>query len=221
MTRRYRAVASDYDGTLAYARRPTDEVLEALAALRASGVRVILVTGRVHWHLEADFAEVDACFDALVLENGAVVQRAGRELERLAPPVPRELARLLEARGLPVHEGEVLLALPAVHEPLVVQAMAELGLDAGWQRVRNRASLMILPAGVDKGTGVRAALDGFAIAPEETIGLGDAENDAELIEACGLGVAVADAVDGLKARARLVLDVPGAAGMAAFLRSVL
>jgi hydroxymethylpyrimidine pyrophosphatase-like HAD family hydrolase len=134
--------------------------------------------------------------------------------------VPRELARRLEARGLPVHEGEVLLALPAVHEPLVIEAMAELGLGAGWQRVRNRASLMILPAGVDKGTGVRAALASFGVAAEETIGLGDAENDAELIEACGLGVAMADAVDGLKARARLVLDVPGAAGMAAFLRSV-
>jgi hydroxymethylpyrimidine pyrophosphatase-like HAD family hydrolase len=215
---RYRAVASDYDGTLAYARRPTDDVLGALAELRAADVRVFLVTGRVHWHLQADLAEVDELFDALVLENGGVLARGGR-LETLAPPVPKALARRLEARGLPVHEGEVLLAMPVVHEPIVRETMAELDVR-GVQLVRNRDSLMLLPDGVDKGTGLAAALAAFGLSAAETVGMGDAENDAELLAAAGLGVAVADAVDGLKAKAGLVLDVVGPVGMAAFLRRV-
>ena len=36
---------------------------------------------------------------------------------------------------------------------------------------------MVLPAGVDKATGLAAALGELGISPRETIGVGDAEND--------------------------------------------
>jgi 3-deoxy-D-manno-octulosonate 8-phosphate phosphatase KdsC-like HAD superfamily phosphatase len=46
------------------------------------------------------------------------------------------------------------------------------------------------------------------------------ENDRELLERCGLGVAVADAVDELKAVADRVLELPDGEGAAALLREL-
>ena len=43
---RYLAVATDYDGTLAYSGRVHPDVFEALQRLKDSGRRLILVTGR-------------------------------------------------------------------------------------------------------------------------------------------------------------------------------
>ena len=43
---RYLALASDYDGTLAHDGRVDEETIAAIARLRASGRKLILVTGR-------------------------------------------------------------------------------------------------------------------------------------------------------------------------------
>lgn len=43
----FRAVGADFDGTLTQGLRPVDAVLDAVADLRATGVRSILVTGRI------------------------------------------------------------------------------------------------------------------------------------------------------------------------------
>ncbi|MGZ9021301.1 MAG: HAD family hydrolase, partial [Rhodoplanes sp.] len=44
----YQALATDYDGTLATDGRVDEAVLAALQALRASGRRLILISGREH-----------------------------------------------------------------------------------------------------------------------------------------------------------------------------
>lgn len=59
-------------------------------------------------------------------------------------------------------------------------------------------TLMILPAGVNKATGLAAAQRRLGLSPEQIVGIGDAENDVRLVEACGLGVAVANAAPRLK-----------------------
>ncbi len=215
---RFRALATDYDGTIAYGPRPAPEVLDAIASLRRAGWAVVLVTGRIRSDLRTIFPDVEAWFDALVLENGAVLGRPGREHGPLAPPVSPALAQALRARGLPVELGEVLLATDTVHEPVVRAEVSRLGLDLAL--VHNREALMVLPAGVSKGTGLRAALAELGIDPAQAIGVGDAENDLDLLAACGLGVAVENAILALKARAGRLLTAPGPAGIAAFLRSL-
>jgi hypothetical protein len=65
---------------------------------------------------------------------------------------------------------------------------------------------MVLPAGVSKATGVLEALAELGVSCHSTIGIGDAENDIALLEACELGVAVGTAVPSLKQRADLVLN---------------
>ena len=88
-------VAVDYDGTLTLDGRLSRTVLEAICRVRTRGIRVLLVTGRRLAHLAADTET--GMFDAVVAENGAVVEfpATGREvdLERLG-----DLARAHEIR---------------------------------------------------------------------------------------------------------------------------
>lgn len=49
-----------------------------------------------------------------------------------------------------------------------------------------------------KGHALRHLAAHYGLKPEETIGIGDSWNDHELVEAAGLGVAMANAVDALK-----------------------
>jgi len=63
------------------------------------------------------------------------------------------------------------------------------------------AYLEFLPPGISKGSALRIVLDALGIAAAEVIAVGDGWNDMEMIEAAGLGVAMATAPDGVRARA--------------------
>lgn len=65
------------------------------------------------------------------------------------------------------------------------------------------ASLEITAAGVNKGTGLLALCEHLGISVEETIAVGDADNDREVLEAAGLSVAMENASD----RIRKLADV--------------
>jgi hypothetical protein len=165
----FRAVAIDFDGTLADG-PVAPGTLAALAEARARQIRVILVTGRIMSELRAVFPDVDDHVDAVVAENGAVLLvRAG--LLRLAPPVDRAVSEGLAARGIAHRRGQVPVACAADDEPAASGVIRELGLDC--QLVRNRGELMILPAGVTKGTGLLEALGALGLSRHNTIGVGD------------------------------------------------
>ena len=201
--RYFRAIALDYDGTLTDSPRPEAVALAAISRVRAAGVRVVLVTGRILAELRADFAEVDDCFDAIVAENGAVLSRWNHS-RLLAPRIPPELSFALAARGVAHRRGEALLAGDARDDSVALAEIGRLGLDC--QLVHNRGALMILPAGISKGSGLYEALGDLGVSHHNTIAIGDAENDHTLLAACELGVAVGSAVDSLKSRADLVLE---------------
>ena len=205
----FRAVALDYDGTLADG-QVAPATLAALTHARARGVRVILVTGRIMSELRAVFPEVDEHMDAVVAENGALLVTHGG-VRLLATPIGRAVSAALTGRGVAHRSGEVLIAGAAADEPAALEVVRELGLDC--QLIRNRGELMILPSGVTKGTGLLEALRELGLSPHNAIGVGDAENDHSLLEACEVGVAVANAVDALRARADMVLERPDGEGV--------
>jgi hydroxymethylpyrimidine pyrophosphatase-like HAD family hydrolase len=214
MSNYFRALAIDYDGTLTSTDQPGPEVLEVLAAVRSGGRALVLVTGRTATELERVFSEAADHFDAIVAENGAVLCRHGSS-RALVSPVPAELDAPLVDRGIPFQRGQVLLACDASHELAVLQEIRRLGLDC--QLVRNRAALMVLPAGVSKGSGLRAALGELGISNHNAIGIGDAENDLALLEYCEIGVAVGDAVGVVKEHADVTLTQPDGLGVAGLL----
>jgi hydroxymethylpyrimidine pyrophosphatase-like HAD family hydrolase len=209
-----RAVALDLDATLAEAGRLSAPALVEVDRIRDEGMTAVLVTGRILAEMEAEFPGLREHFDAVVAENGAVLLVAGA-VRDLAEPVEEALARTLRERDVPFRRGGVLLAGEAAHAEAVLAAVGALGLDC--QIVRNRGTLMVLPAGVSKGTGMLAALAEFGISPHNTLAVGDAENDLALVHEAEIGVAVANAVPSLRDHADLVLDGEDGAGVAALL----
>ncbi len=209
-----RVVAVDLDGTLTRNDRPARGVLAEIDRARSDGLAVILVTGRILEELESDFPGLRDRFDAVSGENGAVLA-LGDEVSDLAPPVEPSLEAELSRRGVAVRRGRVLLACDATDAASVVEASGALGLDC--QVIRNRGALMVLPAGVSKGTGLVAALAELGISPHNAIAVGDAENDLALLEAAEVGIAVANAVPSLRRHADMVLELADGAGVAALL----
>jgi len=200
---RYLALATDYDGTLASNDRVSDPAVRALERLRVSGRRVILVTGR---RLD-DLLTVCSCvqlFDLVVAENGAVVYAPdSREETRLANPPSKLLIQGLQARGVePLEIGQVMVATHAPHRAAVQDVIWELGLEA--QVIGNRGAVMVLPAGVNKATGLEYALRELGLSRHEVVGVGDAENDHSFLERCECAVAVANAAPSIKAIAAFV-----------------
>ena len=209
---RYHALATDYDGTLADEGRVAHATREALERLRRTGRKVILVTGREIEDLERVCPDL-AIFDLVVAENGGVLYwPSTRELRVLAePPPPRFAAALLE-RGVPdVRSGKVVVATWQPHEGTVLDVIRELGLEL--QVVFNKGAVMVLPSGVNKGTGLRAALDDLHLSPHNVVAVGDAENDHALLDGCECRVAVANAVSMLRERADLVTRAVQGAGV--------
>jgi hydroxymethylpyrimidine pyrophosphatase-like HAD family hydrolase len=212
---RIRAIGIDFDGTLTDEDRPAEETLASLQQARAAGIRLVLVTGRILAELRGVFPDAANFFDAMVLENGAVLARR-RSVRPLVAAVPLELDEALLHRDVPFRRGQVLLATTRPYAPVVLEEISRLGLDCAL--VQNRGELMVLPAGVTKGTGLSAALAGLGVSPHDAAGIGDAENDHSLLNACEIGVAVANAVPALKAHADLVLAEPAGRGVVSFLR---
>lgn len=211
------AVGVDYDGTLTVDRRPTAEVLDALVEARRRGLRIVLVTGRILRELYEVFPDAGEYFNAIVAENGAVL-RIGDRLHLLAEPVPARLADALERDQQSVRRGQALIACDEGCGAVALDAIHRMGLDC--QLVYNRRSLMIVPAGVTKATGFRAALLELGLSPHNAIVIGDAENDLALMEAAEIGVAVGNSIESLKAHADIVLAQDDGEGVAALLATI-
>jgi HAD superfamily hydrolase (TIGR01484 family) len=200
---RYLALATDYDGTLAADGRVRPQTIDAVERLRASGRRAILVTGRELDDLKSVFPRLDI-FDRVVAENGALLYRPDtREEVPLAEPPPDALYERLRERGVkPLSRGRVIVATREPHEVDAVEVVRELGLEQ--QVIFNKGAVMLLPSGVNKQTGLAAALDELGLSPRNTVSVGDAENDHALLTASECGVAVANALPSLKDHADLV-----------------
>ncbi|MBV8281372.1 MAG: HAD hydrolase family protein, partial [Candidatus Eremiobacteraeota bacterium] len=217
---RYLALATDYDGTLADGGGVAASTIEALEALRKSSRFLIMVTGRLLEDLESVFPHVEL-FDSIVAENGAIAyDPAKKERVVLAPAPPPELRNLLEARGVPLEGvGHVILATREPHEKAMLDAIRELGLEM--QLIFNKGAVMALPSGVNKATGLAAALATLKLSAHNTVGVGDGENDHAFLAFCECSAATANAVASLKERADIVLQLPNGAGVTALLATLL
>ena len=76
-------------------------------------------------------------------------------------------------------------------------------------------------AGVSKGAGLAFLADRLGFAQERTVGVGDGENDRELLDWAGYAVAVENAHPDLKARADLIVPGPEHDGVAELIETYL
>jgi phosphoglycolate phosphatase (TIGR01487 family) len=216
---RFLAIASDYDGTLARDGQVDGDTLAGLERARESGRKLILVTGRELPSLREVFSSLHL-FDWIVAENGALLHRPATGEERpLCPPASSELVASLRKQGMPLSVGRCVVATVRPHEAAVVRAIQKLNLNL--QVIFNKEAVMILPRGTNKGTGLAAVLAELGIARECVVGIGDAENDHELLSFCGCSVAVANAIPALKQRADVVTGGSYGAGVMEVIRQLI
>jgi hydroxymethylpyrimidine pyrophosphatase-like HAD family hydrolase len=198
---RFRALATDYDGTIARDGIVDEATVTALCRLRDSGRKLVLVTGRELPSLFDAFTH-SKIFDVIVAENGAVLyEPASETIQPLAEPAPPALVVALRRAKIPLSVGHSIVATDLSHQHVVLQVIHDQRLE--WHVILNKGSVMALPSSVNKATGLAAALGALAIAPPDVVGVGDAENDEAFLKSCGLAVAVGNALDELKTQVNL------------------
>jgi len=216
---KYLALASDYDGTLAADGVVSSHTLAAIAQWRSTGRKLILITGRRLDDLLPTFPDI-ACCDCVVTENGAAIYDPVNQTEHalVEPPppeffqhvsdrinnwklsnddLPEEFRTIVETQNLPIlAAGRVIVATWQPYDTVVQDVIREMGLPL--KIILNKGAVMVLPVGVDKASGLQAALSRLNLLAAQTIGIGDAENDVVFLRGCGLSVAVANALPELK-----------------------
>ena len=194
---RYLVLAADFDGTLARDGTVAATTLAALERVAATGRKLVLVTGRELDDLLAIFPGIEV-FDRVVAENGALLYRPDtRQRAALGDPPPEAFVRELERRGVaPLSVGKSIVATVHPNERIVLETIRDLGLEL--HVVFNKGAVMVLPASVNKASGLKAALGELGLSVRNAVAIGDAENDHALLREAEYGVAVANAIPTLK-----------------------
>ncbi len=212
-TNRVRAFATDFDGTIAHHGAVPAETLAALDRLRQSGVTLLMVTGRELEDLARVFPHLDH-FDMIIGENGALLYSPTDKIAQLlAEPPPSKFVDELMARGVgPISVGHVIIATWEPHQAAALDVIHTLALE--YRVIFNKGAVMILPPGINKASGLEAALNLYGITPGETVAVGDAENDHAMFDLCRFPVAVANALPALKEKAKYVTQAERGEGVA-------
>ncbi|HFH9837766.1 TPA: Cof-type HAD-IIB family hydrolase [Streptococcus suis] len=97
-----------------------------------------------------------------------------------------------------------------VGKPEVVERFEQthrVHLEESYSTVRSLPYLLeILPNGASKASGLKQLADRLGILPEEIMAIGDANNDLEMLEFAGLGIAMGNANEQVKAIAQDITD---------------
>lgn len=215
------AIATDYDGTLAENDVAPPSTVAALAEVRASGRKLILVTGRHLPDLRQVFGHGLPLFDAVVAENGGLLYYPQSDLARALTRAPPEafVQRLRDARVDELMVGQTIVATKAHEQETVRRAIADLAPHL--RIILNTDSLMVLPAGIDKASGLKVALAELGLDAATTAAIGDAENDIAFLRYAGHAVAVANALPEVKAIVHRVTKGERGAGVEEFIAELL
>ena len=236
----------------------------AIAAVRASGARVIVATGRMFRSTRPYLTEA-GLDDPVVCYQGAVVADpiTGEFLRHVPIPLEpaREVIAAVQAEGYPlncyvddelyvakhtsasnsyasfqsleVHEVGDLLAwlsepptkLVAVGDPVELDGLRERMLERFRGRLFISKSLPYFlefaSPEVTKGSGLAFLAERLGFSREETVAFGDGENDVELLEWAGYGVAVGNAHERVLAVADFVCPPVEEEGVAQMIEAYL
>lgn len=209
-------LACDYDGTLASHGVMSLQTEQALLAAKQAGLYLCLITGREFDDLLRVCSQIQL-FDLVIAENGVVLHLpATAEITDLASPIPAEFGTVLKRHDVPYSQGRIIASVDRNYADAVQAVIQELGLSL--EVIFNKDAAMILPSGTDKASGLKIGIQRFGITADRVIGVGDAENDLAFLHMAGFHVALANALDSVKAEADLVTSQPNGAGVTEFIR---
>ncbi|QDV68788.1 phosphoglycolate phosphatase [Rosistilla carotiformis] len=184
---RLRVIATDYDGTIAIDGVLDPRVREAIGNARRRGVLVVIVSGRILSELREVAGDLDFV-DGVVAENGAVIALPNGYTTLLGRSPDVALLSELTHRGIDFKVGRCVVEMDAEFADVAIELIRSLELPLAI--TFNRGRMMLLPAAVSKSSGLRELLNTLGVSIHNAIGIGDAENDHELLCTCEHGVAV-------------------------------
>lgn len=212
---KFGVLALDYDGTIACEGILSPEVKAAIAEARSRGIVVIIVTGRTLADLKQVAGNLEF-LDSVVAENGAVLSFPNGQTRLLGHCPPPAFLDALCRRGIQFQAGECVIEADAGMAPQILAVIRELELPL--VLLFNRSRLMVLPQAISKSTGFQEALNVLRLSAHNAIGIGDAENDHDLLSACEIGVAVSWGSPALQRRADEVIHGDGPTAVAGYIR---
>lgn len=179
------------------------------------GLSAILVSGREYPSL-SEYARALGPLDGMVAENGAVIEAPVGGLRQVigasvACQVRRRLATLPDSQ---IEYGEIVASAAWTDRHDIQRSLSGLDIEI----TRNRDRLMVLPAGVTKGTGLKSALHHLRVQEHAFAAIGDAENDLPMLRSAALSGAVANAIPSVKSAADYVAHEPFERGVQEFLQ---
>jgi phosphoglycolate phosphatase (TIGR01487 family) len=198
-----KALVTDVDGTITDRRRRINtEAVETIRTLVDAGIEVVLASGNTVCFMDG-LCKMVGTDGTIIGENGGVYRREftgalripgdqkaclaafetladhfsekGIELELFSAQY--RFADVAFARNIDPEEARAVIR--DHHHPVRV-------LDTGF-------AIHIQALGVNKGTALRELAGTMGILPSEMMAVGDSENDIEMLEAAGIGVAVRNA----------------------------
>lgn len=179
-------IATDFDRTFTQADLTlSGESIQKARELRRSGACVILVTGRRAAQLPVH--ALRGCFDAMVLEGGAIWGRPGNWT---IPPTSSHfwgISEALQDSGHDVIEGWASFSAPLAAEQTLRANRGDV------TAMRNVDRIDVTPFGVDKASGLMRSLDGMRLTKPWVLAVGDGANDVPLAILAHASVAVANA----------------------------
>lgn len=224
---RYKLIALDMDGTLLNSEHEvSDENREWMFKALASGVTVMLSTGR---GVQNVYPYVDKLQlpSPIVAVNGSEVYRAPRDL-LLRHVMAAETIRELHAMAVRYDTWFWAYAVEGVFNKdlWTNETDSQQWLKFGYYTEHDESREMILawlreqgqyeitnshphnievnPLGVSKASGIAEVCKLLGISMDQVVAMGDSLNDMSMIREAGLGVAVGNAQEALKAAADLV-----------------
>jgi HAD superfamily hydrolase (TIGR01484 family) len=142
----FKALACDFDGTLASDDRIGPAARRALSKAREAGIKLILVTGRTLFELTRVCECLDV-LDAVVAENGAVLYFPRDAVIRdQGPEPPTRLLSELDQRGIYHQVGRVIVGTSRADEARVREALEAAGVSGGLAYNRATRASRVMPA---------------------------------------------------------------------------
>ncbi|HEY3272186.1 MAG TPA: HAD family hydrolase [Methanocella sp.] len=215
---RIRLVLSDYDRTF------TDGTLhvapglaETIGRLRERGVLFSVVSGRKFPFMMDFYSSMDGLVDSFIAENGCIGYVKGCRQVICEAGHRDELLQTLDREAIPYDAGDVVISVHARHQPRLEQVLD--GYPA-YHLIRNVDSIMVLPRGASKATGIRWLMDMYCVGIGQMACIGDAENDLDMRGNCSLMGAVANALPAVKRESDYVCRESFGAGLLEFLEHI-
>ncbi len=206
------AIAIDIDGTITYRDRSLN--CRAVEALRKLKIPVILATGNISCFARTT-AKLIGVSDIVICENGGVVrfEYDGEDIVLGDKSKCLRAAKLLEKHfKVELLDDDYRKSEVCLRRTFPIDEARKL-LPKGVKIIDSGFAYHIVDENVSKGKALQFIAEKLGIDVKKIVAIGDSENDIEMFEVAGIGVAVANADVRLKEVADVVTSKPDGDGV--------